>query len=218
MFREMLNRDRSGAGNKEDRSLQNQHRTMALSLAGVVIVMIGLSFAAVPAYKLFCQVTGYGGTTQKAERPAEFISDRTMTIRFDSNVSHDLSWEFKPVQKVIKVRIGEPTLIFYQAKNTSKRDTVGTATFNVTPEGAGIYFNKVQCFCFDEQRLAAGQVADMPVDFYIDPAILDDKDAKRIKEVTLSYTMFPIEESAGQTVKESILVKQTGSDRSGSGT
>lgn len=214
----MQSHDNSGSENRYNGSLRNRHRPLALTLASVAIFMVGLSFAAVPAYKLFCQFTGYGGTTQKAERPAEFVSDRTITIRFDSNVSPDLSWEFKPVQKVIKVRIGEPSLIFYQARNTSKRDTVGTASFNVTPEGAGIYFNKIQCFCFNEQRLAAGQIADMPVDFYIDPAILEDEDAKRIKEVTLSYTMFPIEDIEGQRVKESNLINQTGSDESGSGT
>ena len=206
MFKKADGRNTNG-GSDGAKSLQKRHHRVALSLAGLVVLMTSLSFAAVPAYKLFCQVTGYGGTTQKAERPADYISNQYIRIRFDSTISPDLNWEFQPVQKVVDVKIGQSTLIFYRARNQGERDTIGTATFNVTPEGAGVYFNKMQCFCFTEQKLAAGQSADMPVDFYIDPAILDDKDARQIKEVTLSYTFFPVEESVGQSKSESNLIK-----------
>jgi len=194
-------------GNSRRHALRKRHNAVALALAGIVILMTGLSFAAVPAYRLFCQVTGYAGTTQKAEQPADHVSNRHMKIRFDSTVSPDLNWDFQPVQKVVDVRIGQSTLVFYRARNNGERDSIGTATFNVTPEGAAIYFNKMQCFCFTEQKLAAGQAADMPVDFYIDPAILDDKYARKIREVTLSYTFFPAEEPDGKRVNEARSVK-----------
>ena len=169
---------------------------MAFALTGLVAAMLGLSFAAVPLYRLFCQVTGYGGTTQRADRGADTVLERTMTVRFDGNVAQGVPWRFRPVQNQISVRIGETALAHYEAVNLASRAVSGTAVFNVTPEIVGSYFNKIECFCFTEQTLEAGQRADMPVTFFIDPAIADDPDARSVREVTLSYTFFPMQGKA----------------------
>jgi cytochrome c oxidase assembly protein subunit 11 len=161
------------------------------SLVAVVLAMIGLSFAAVPLYRMFCEVTGYDGTTQRAqEAPGAATGEPLITVRFNADTASDLGWEFRPLQREVKVRPGEQTLIAYHAVNRSGRDTVGTATFNVTPLKAGVYFDKIQCFCFDEQRLAAGASVDMPVSFFVDPSILTDPNTKDVRTITLSYTMF----------------------------
>jgi cytochrome c oxidase assembly protein subunit 11 len=170
----------------------NANRRVALALAGLTAVMIGLSFAAVPLYRLFCQVTGYGGTTMRADAPSQTVTDRVISIRFDGTVSSGLNWAFRPVENRIDIRIGENRLAFYKAVNRSSQPVTGTATFNVTPEAAGAYFNKVDCFCFSEQTLAPGQEADMPVSFFVDPAILNDAEARGIAEITLSYTFFEV--------------------------
>jgi cytochrome c oxidase assembly protein subunit 11 len=170
---------------------------VAVICAGLVIGMAGLSYAAVPLYKLYCQVTGFGGTTQRAEKPSELILDRTITVRFDSNVSPELSWTFEPVQRTMEVKVGENSLAFYRAHNTSGHAVKGTAMFNVSPDVAGIHFNKIECFCFKEQTLAAGESVDMPVSFYVDPAIVKDPDAAHLREITLSYTFYPVSGSAG---------------------
>lgn len=178
--------------------LQNAHRRVGLSAAAFVFAMIGMSYAAVPLYKIFCQVTGYGGTTQRAEQAPDIILDRKITVRFDANVSRDVPWRFKPVQKEVELRIGESTLAFYEAQNLSSEAVLGTATFNVTPESAGYYFNKIECFCFIEQVLKPGQHIDMPVTFYIDPDIMNDPEARKIEEITLSYTFFRGEKSSNK--------------------
>lgn len=163
----------------------------ALVLAGVVAGMTGLSFAAVPLYRIFCQVTGYGGTTQQAERSGGEVLDRTIKVRFDANTAQDMPWRFKPVRNEIEVRIGESKLAFYEAENLASRPVRGTATYNVTPEAAGYYFNKIDCFCFTEQVLQPDRRMDMPVNFFVDPEIVDDPDTRNITEITLSYTFFP---------------------------
>lgn len=177
-------------------TVAKRHRTVAVTCAFVVLSMIGLSFAAVPLYRLYCQATGFAGTTQKAEKPSDVVLDRTITLHFDANVARDLTWHFEPVQRTIDVKIGENVLAFYRATNTSDKPLTGTAVFNVTPEAAGIHFNKVECFCFTEQRLEPGQSVDMPVSFFVDPAIVDDEDANNLLELTLSYTFFRSEASA----------------------
>jgi cytochrome c oxidase assembly protein subunit 11 len=177
-------------------TVAKRHRTVAVTCAFVVLSMIGLSFAAVPLYRLYCQATGFAGTTQKAEKPSDVVLDRTITLHFDANVARDLTWHFEPVQRTIDVKIGENVLAFYRATNTSDRPLTGTAVFNVTPEAAGIHFNKVECFCFTEQTLEPGQSVDMPVSFFVDPAIVDDEDANNLLELTLSYTFFRSEASA----------------------
>ena len=161
-----------------------------LVLAGVVFGMIGLSFAAVPLYRLFCQVTGFGGTTQVADIAPRDIVERPMTVRFNADVDPQLAWDFQPSQRAVSVNVGEQALAFYRARNLADRPTVGTATFNVTPLKAGQYFSKVQCFCFTEQRLEAGQNVEMGVSFFIDPAIMDDPNLDDVTTITLSYTFF----------------------------
>lgn len=177
-------------------TVAKRHRTVAVTCTFVVLSMIGLSFAAVPLYRLYCQATGFAGTTQKAEKPSDVVLDRTITLHFDANVARDLTWHFEPVQRTIDVKIGENVLAFYRATNTSDKPLTGTAVFNVTPEAAGIHFNKVECFCFTEQTLEPGQSVDMPVSFFVDPAIVDDEDANNLLELTLSYTFFRSEASA----------------------
>ncbi len=163
--------------------------------------MLGASFAAVPLYRIFCQATGYGGTTQRAAKPSPGAVDHTMTVRFDANVRH-LAWDFTPEERTKSVRLGENTLAFFRATNTSDRTLHGTAMFNVTPDIAGAYFYKIQCFCFTEQTLQPGQSVEMPVSFYVDPSILDDMDARVLSEITLSYTFYPSGASAGSPVTE----------------
>ncbi|MEJ2228592.1 MAG: cytochrome c oxidase assembly protein [Alphaproteobacteria bacterium] len=154
------------------------------------VAMLGLSFAAVPFYRMFCQVTGYNGTTQRAAAAPTRVLDRTVTVRFDANISPALDWDFQPEQREIRLKIGENKLAFFRAINRSDKPLTGTATFNVTPEAVGGYFNKIQCFCFTRQTLAPGETAEMPVSFFIDPAIMDDPDARDFTEITLSYTFF----------------------------
>ena len=170
--------------------MMRRDKVTALLLSAVVVGMVGLTYAAVPLYQLFCQVTGYGGTTQVAEAAPETVSDRVIEVRFNADVSNSLAWQFRPAQRSIDVRLGEQALAFYAARNESDVPTTGTAIFNVTPAKAGPYFNKVDCFCFDEQTLAPGQSADMPVSFFVDPALADDRNLNDITTITLSYTFF----------------------------
>lgn len=174
-----------------------RNRRLGLALSGLVCGMVGLSFASVPLYDLFCRVTGFGGTTQVATQAADHILDRTVTIRFNADVNRDLPWAFHPVQKTMKVRLGESALTAYSARNLTARPIVGNATYNVTPEKAGIYFNKVQCFCFTEQVLAAGQEVDMPVYFFVDPAMADDPNMADVTTITLSYTFYQAPDQSG---------------------
>jgi len=159
-------------------------------LTGIVAGMIGLSFASVPLYRLFCQVTGYGGTTQVAETAPGAVAERVVKVRFNADTAPGLPWYFKPVQREIALRVGESGLAYFRARNLSDQAVTGTSTFNVTPLKAGQYFNKVQCFCFDEQRLEAGQELDMAVSFFIDPEIMTDRNLDEVKTITLSYTFF----------------------------
>jgi len=174
------------------------HKTNNLKTLMVLLVilgiMIGLVAASVPLYRLFCQVTGYGGTTQRAEAGNTNILAREMTVRFNSDVNSQLPWQFKPVQRSVTVKIGEEALIFFRAVNNSNETITGTATFNVTPFKAAPYFNKIECFCFTEQTLAPGEEVDMPVSFYIDPDLATDERLDEVKEITLSYTFFRAEE------------------------
>ncbi len=152
--------------------------------------MTGLAFASVPLYRLFCQVTGYGGTTQVAETAPGQVFERRITVRFNADVNPKLPWHFQPLERAVTLRVGEPGLAFYRAVNLTDRPVSGTATYNVTPLKAGQYFNKTQCFCFDEQRLEAGEAVEMGVSFFIDPAILEDRNLDDVTTVTLSYTFF----------------------------
>lgn len=161
----------------------------------VTLGMLAMSYAAVPLYEIFCQVTGYAGTTQRAEDTTGKVLQRRITVRFDSNISSELDWEFGPKQREITLPIGEKSQAYYVAKNLSNATTYGTATFNVSPGAAGIYFNKIDCFCFTEQKLTPGQSVDMPVVFFIDPDIVNDPLLKDATTITLSYTFFPDEDA-----------------------
>jgi len=177
--------------NGTDKPKNGANMRIVIACSAFVLSMVGVSFAAVPLYQLFCQVTGYGGTTQRVEQMSETILDRKIKVRFDANVAGGLPWSFKPVDREVELRIGETIQISYTAENTSDQPTFGQATFNVTPMSAGAFFNKVQCFCFTETELKPGETMDMPVVFFVDPAIVDDLDAKDVTTITLSYTFFP---------------------------
>lgn len=167
------------------------NRKVALTAAAAALAMLGLGFASVPLYRIFCQVTGYGGTTQRVdEAQAATVRDsgRTMSIRFDANVERNMPWQFKPLQRTDTVSVGARDMALFWAKNDSDKTVTGTASFNVEPEQAARYFNKIQCFCFTEQTLKPGEEVRMPVLYYVDPAILDDPDNKDVQQITLSYT------------------------------
>jgi cytochrome c oxidase assembly protein subunit 11 len=172
------------------RSLQNRKAGTAMILAGIVFAMIGASFASVPLYRIFCEATGYAGTTQRSDAAPKTASKALVTVRFDASTATDLDWEFQPLQSEVTLHPGEERTIAYRAVNHSKEPVTGTATFNVTPFKAGIYFNKIQCFCFTEQHLAPGESADLAVQFFVDPDILTDPDTRDVDTITLSYTMF----------------------------
>lgn len=172
--------------------LRDPNKRVAAITASCAFAMLGMAYAAVPLYQLFCQVTGYGGTTQRVTKPSNVILDRTVTVRFDANVN-GLAWTFEPVVRTVDVRIGENTLAFYRATNTSDRTLVGTSSFNVSPDIVGSYFNKLECFCFTEQKLEPGETIEMPVSFYVDPRLVEDKDARKVSQITLSYTFFPVD-------------------------
>jgi cytochrome c oxidase assembly protein subunit 11 len=166
---------------------------VALIAGSVAAGMVGMSYAAVPLYRLFCQVTGFGGTTQRADAAPEKATDSPVSVRFDANTSGNLAWSFHAVQTQMTVKVGEQNMAYYKATNISGKPVTGTAVFNVTPVQAGVYFNKIQCFCFTEQTLQPGESIEMPVSFFVDPDMLEDPDAAGIKEITLSYTFYPVD-------------------------
>jgi cytochrome c oxidase assembly protein subunit 11 len=161
-----------------------------LGLLTILAAMVTLVSFSVPLYRLFCAATGYEGTTQRAVADAANSSARTVTVRFDTAVAAGLPWRFEPVQNSVTVHLGEEKLVFFRAQNLSNRPIIGHATFNVTPVKTAIYFNKIQCFCFSDERLEPGASVDMPVDFFVDPALAKDPNAKDVTTITLSYTFF----------------------------
>lgn len=187
-----MSKDGSRKGNG-----QRRHSAVALALAGLVAVMVGLAFASAPLYRMFCQATGYGGVPQRAEHTPGEILDRTIRVRFDANVDPGLPWTFAPEKRVIEVKIGETALAFFRASNDSSVPVSGTAVFNVVPELAGRYFTKIECFCFKQQTLAANSSVEMPVIFFVDPKIAGDEDTKSISEITLSYTFYRTDKGPG---------------------
>lgn len=158
----------------------------------MVAGMTGMAYAAVPLYDLFCRVTGYGGTTQRAENSYGIqIVDRDIKVRFDANVAPGLSWKFAPETRSVELKLGEQRMVNYYIENDSDRVLTGTATFNVTPQSAGALFNKIECFCFTDTRVEPGERLEMPVVFFVDPALLDEKETRDVQTITLSYTFFP---------------------------
>ena len=170
-----------------------QNRKTVYSLLGVIVFMGAMAWAAVPLYDLFCRVTGYGGTTQVADTESAVVSDRIVTVRFDASTARDMPWEFKPMQRQMEIKIGETGLAFYEAYNPYDRPIAGSASYNVTPYEAGAFFTKIDCFCFEEQVLQPGERVQMPVTFFVDPELVDDRDAKYTKVITLSYTFYEID-------------------------
>lgn len=168
---------------------------VAFSVTALVAGMVALSFAAVPLYRAFCQVTGWGGTTQVAEQEAERVLDRKITVRFDASLSENIPWSFKPAQVSQTLRIGETGLAYYEATNLSDQPIIGSAAFNVQPSKAGSYFMKVDCFCFEEQRLDPGETMLMPVTYFVDPALDDERRLDDVREITLSYTFYRNEDA-----------------------
>ena len=183
----------SGARDTEKSRLGNG--AIVAICCSFVIGMVGMSYAAVPLYEMFCQVTGYGGTTKRVEQASDVILDRKIKVRFDANTGPGLPWIFEPVQREIETRIGETVQVLYKARNSGSTPATGQATFNVTPQAAGAYFNKVQCFCFTETTLKPGEELEMPVVFFVDPAIVEPLETKGIHTITLSYTFYPHEAS-----------------------
>lgn len=177
----------------EQDKLAKENMRLFIRVISAVFIMVGLTFAAVPLYSVFCSVTGYAGTTKRTDIVAEKIIDREITIRFNADAAADIPWDFKPTQRQVHINVGQQTLISYTAKNTSDKPVSGTATFNVTPLKAGKYFNKIECFCFTEQTLQPGQEVMMPVLFYIDPSINENPNLDEIKTITLSYTFFRVD-------------------------
>ena len=176
----------------QNRAHNRANRRVVVICLAVAAGMVGMSYAAVPLYRIFCQVTGYGGTTQRADTPEGPVLDRMMAVRFDANSASDMNWDFAPAQSRIEVKVGEQALAFYRAENRSLQDVTGTATFNVSPPRAGAYFSKIECFCFTEQTLKPGESVDMPVAFFIDPDIAKDEDLRSLKTITLSYTFYRV--------------------------
>lgn len=175
-----------------------RNRRVAWTAAGVALSMLGLAYASVPLYRLFCQATGFGGTTQRAEVAPAAATAAQVSIRFDANIDSKLQWSFHAKQLQQQVKVGEVNMAYYVARNTSDKPLTGSAVFNVTPAEAGAYFNKIACFCFTEQTLQPGEQVEMPVQYFVDPAMLKDDDAKTLKEITLSYTFYPVEKPAAE--------------------
>ncbi len=172
------------------KELQDKNRRTGLAVLGIILAMLVLSYASVPLYRLFCQVTGFGGKAEQVDGASGEIFDREITVRFNSDVNSNLPWDFKADTPEVKVKVGQEMLISFTATNLSREAVAGTAMYNVTPGSAGKYFNKTQCFCFNYQLIAPGKTAHFPVVFYIDPKIMKDRENDGLKTITLSYTFF----------------------------
>lgn len=181
-----------------------KNRKVAMIVGAVALAMLGVGYAAVPLYRIFCQTTGFGGTTMRvseAQAATVVATDKEMRIRFDANVERGMPWRFRPVQATDTVAVGVRDMAVFTARNLSDKPVTGTASFNVEPEQAGKYFSKIQCFCFTEQTLKPGEEVRMPVIYYVDPKILDDPDAKDVGEITLSYTFHVAADGANRDAK-----------------
>ena len=177
------------------KSDSDRNRRLVWRLVSVVVVMGALAWAAVPFYRWFCQVTGFAGTTQVATGESDRVLDQQVRVRFDANVMPGLGWTFRPMQTEMMVRLGETGMAYYEAVNNTDETIVGRATYNVSPDAAGYFFEKIECFCFTEQALAPGERMEMPLTFFVSPDMLDDRDANRIRDITLSYTFYRYDEA-----------------------
>jgi cytochrome c oxidase assembly protein subunit 11 len=189
-------------------------RIVAMCL-GMVLGMGGLAYASVPLYELFCQVTGYGGTTQRAEITDGLkVVDRDINVRFDANTASSLQWKFGPEQREVKLKLGETMVVNYVAENLSDKPIVGMASFNVTPQSTGMFFNKVECFCFTDTYIEPGGRLEMPVVFYVDPDLIENKETQNVQTITLSYTFFESETSPEEIAAEQAELR-TGENENG---
>jgi cytochrome c oxidase assembly protein subunit 11 len=177
-------------------SIAQRNRTVAIRAALFGLAMLGLAFASVPLYRIFCQVTGFDGTTMRADRAPGAVAGE-IGVRFDANIAAALPWKFEPEQATVRIQPGARTTVYYRATNLTARSTTGTATFNVSPAQAGQYFSKIECFCFTEQTLRPGESVRMPVVFFVDPKLRTDPATRDLDEITLSYTFYPVENPAG---------------------
>ena len=184
----------------ETSNLQRKMNRTAFACVGVVVGMVGLAYASVPLYDLFCKVTGFGGTPIVRDENGSEVMNRTIAVRFDSNVAPGLNWRFSPEKPEVKVKLGETTTIYYKVTNAGDKPSTGIATYNVQPDLAGTYFSKLECFCFTEQTLQPGETLESAVVFYVDPRLVQDNDVKDLTSLTLSYTYFP--SKGGQPVAE----------------
>ncbi|HZS64791.1 MAG TPA: cytochrome c oxidase assembly protein [Xanthobacteraceae bacterium] len=191
---------------RDDQSMRRRSRDLVIAACcgAFVAAMVGAAYAAVPLYNWFCRTTGFGGTTQVSHRAPDHVLDRKITVRFDANVEGGLPWKFRPEQNSIDVRIGQVVTIFYKVTNLSARETAGQAGYNVSPPQTGLYFQKINCFCFTEQRFAPGETRDLPVVFYIDPKIAKDSEQDSLNTITLSYTYYPAREPAQPVANSAI--------------
>ena len=164
---------------------------VAFTAGAVFVAMVGLAYASVPLYKIFCQKTGFGGTTQRATKAPDKATESFISVRFDANTSSELNWRFQPKQTVMRVKIGEQNMAYFEATNLGAHENTGSAVYNVSPTIAGAYFDKIQCFCFTKQTIKPNETVEFPVVFFVDPDILKDADGKYIDEITLSYTFYP---------------------------
>ena len=188
----------------------DKNARLAWSLAAAVGGMLALAYAASPLYDMFCRATGFGGTPKIAVEGERPILSRTVNVRFDSNVDANLPWRFTPLEREVKVKLGEERLVHYRVTNVSQRPIVGTSTYNVTPETSGAWFNKLQCFCFTEQLLLPGQSMDMPVVFFVDPEMDKDRRYDNVRTITLSYTFFEAKTERAKTLLGSVPADATG--------
>ena len=189
-------------------ALARRNRRLAGGVFVVVAGMVGMAYAAVPLYDMFCRATGFGGTTQVAANAPGRVLERQVTVRFDASRDGNLPWKFEPLQREVRVKLGEEKLAFYRATNVSQRPIVGTATYNVTPDIAGSWFNKIQCFCFTEQLLMPGESVEMPVTFFVDPDMAKDRKYDGVKTITLSYTFFEAKTERAKELLEKALKPQ----------
>ena len=188
----------------------DRNARLAWTLAATVGGMLALAYAASPLYDMFCRATGFGGTPQVAQEGERPILSRTVNVRFDSNVDANLPWRFTPLEREVKVKLGEERLVHYRVTNVSQRPIVGTSTYNVTPEHSGAWFNKLQCFCFTEQLLLPGQSMDMPVVFFVDPEMDKDRRYDNVRTITLSYTFFEAKTERAKTLLGGVPATATG--------
>lgn len=179
--------------------MRTSNRTIGITLASIIVGMVGLSFASVPLYRMFCAVTGYGGTPQIGKQEAPGATRQLITVRFNANTYPNLPWQFRPVQEEIRLPLGDEQLAYYTARNEAKDPVTGVALYNVTPDKAGKYFHKTACFCFNQQTLAPDQKAQFPLSFWVDPEIAKDPDTADIHTITLSYTFFRTLEDAAKS-------------------